>query len=70
MIFFGLYLLSALVGLGVVLYFVLRKIFPDQNPMWMLSQFMIYWILGGAFLPIFYAKTSGNGCKTALVNAH
>ncbi|WP_431126889.1 DUF5687 family protein [Flagellimonas flava] len=56
MIFFGLYLLSALVGLGVVLYFVLRKIFPDQNPMWMLSQFMIYWILVELFFRYFMQK--------------
>ncbi|MCL6266688.1 DUF5687 family protein [Flagellimonas myxillae] len=56
MIFFGLYLLSALVGLGTALYFILRKIFPDQNPMWMLSQFMVYWVLIELFFRYFMQK--------------
>lgn len=56
MTFFGLYLLSALVGMGVALYFVLREIFPDQNPMWMLSQFMVYWVLIELFFRYFMQK--------------
>ena len=45
MIFFTLYLLATLVGVGVGLYYILREVFPDQNPMWMLSRYLVYWVL-------------------------
>nr|WP_299386057.1 DUF5687 family protein [Allomuricauda sp.] len=55
-IFFGIYMLSALVGLGIFLYTILRKIFPDQGPMWVLSQFMVYWVLIELFFRYFMQK--------------
>ncbi len=56
MLFFGIYMLTALVATGAGLYFILRKIFPDQSPMWMLSQYMIYWILIELFFRYFLQK--------------
>ena len=59
--FFAVYMLFSLVGGGIVLYALLRKIFPDQNPMWMLSRFLIYWILIELFFSLFHAKITSNG---------
>lgn len=54
--FFGIYMLVSLAGAGAGLYFVLRKIFPDQNPMWIISQYFIYWILIELCLRYFMQK--------------
>ena len=43
--FFGVMMLVYLIAGGAGMYFILRKIFPDENPMWMLSRYFIYWIL-------------------------
>ncbi|MEM9650325.1 MAG: DUF5687 family protein [Bacteroidota bacterium] len=56
MLFFGLYLLSAIVGMGISLYFILKKIFPDQAPMWMLSQYLLYWVLAELLFRYFMQK--------------
>lgn len=45
MIFFGIYMIGALVFVGGFLYEILRKTFPDQSPMWVLSGYLVYWIL-------------------------
>lgn len=54
--FFGLYMLLTLMGMGGVLYFILKDIFPDQSPMWSISQYFIYWILIELFLRYFMQK--------------
>ncbi|AZQ59669.1 hypothetical protein EJ994_12940 [Maribacter sp. MJ134] len=54
--FFGFIMLLYLIGAGGGMYFILRKIFPDQNPMWMISQYFIYWILIELFLRYFMQK--------------
>ncbi|SHG59389.1 DUF5687 family protein [Flagellimonas flava] len=56
MLFFGLYMLSAMVGLGIALYFILKKIFPDQAPIWMLSQYLLYWVLAELLFRYFMQK--------------
>lgn len=45
MIFFGIYMIGALVFVGGFLYEILRKTFPDQSPMWVLSGYLVYWVL-------------------------
>lgn len=54
--FFGVYMLVSLAGLGAGMYFILRKLFPDQSPMWSISQFFIYWVLIELFLRYFMQK--------------
>ena len=54
--FFGFIMLLYLIGAGGGMYFVLRKIFPDQNPMWVISQYFIFWILIELFLRYFMQK--------------
>ncbi|PWL39821.1 hypothetical protein DKG77_03035 [Flagellimonas aquimarina] len=56
MIFFGIYMIGALVFVGGFLYEILRKAFPDQAPMWMLSRYLIYWILIELFFRYFLQK--------------
>ncbi|MGB3150842.1 MAG: DUF5687 family protein [Maribacter sp.] len=56
MIFFGIYMLVTLAVSGAGMYFILREIFPDQNPMWMISQYLVYWILIELFLRYFMQK--------------
>ncbi|TAI47520.1 DUF5687 family protein [Flagellimonas allohymeniacidonis] len=56
MIFFGIYMLTTLVATGAGMYFILRKLAPDVNPMWLISQYFVYWILIELFLRYFMQK--------------
>lgn len=56
MIFFGLYMLVTLVGAGASMYFILRKVAPDVNPIWLISQYLIYWVLFELLLRYFMQK--------------
>ncbi|MFS4466283.1 DUF5687 family protein [Maribacter sp. 2210JD10-5] len=54
--FFGIYMLLSLAGTGAGLYFILRELFPNEGPLWVLSQYFIYWILIELFLRYFMQK--------------
>lgn len=54
--FFGFIMLLYLIGAGGGMYFILRKLFPDENPMWIISQHFIYWVLVELFLRYFMQK--------------
>ncbi|TVZ16203.1 DUF5687 family protein [Maribacter sp. MAR_2009_72] len=54
--FFGVYMLLSLAGMGTGMYFILKKVFPDQSPMWSISQYFVYWILIELFLRYFMQK--------------
>ncbi|MGC1517019.1 MAG: DUF5687 family protein [Maribacter sp.] len=54
--FFGVYMLVSLAATGAGLYFILKKIFPEQSPMWSISQYMVYWILIELLLRYFMQK--------------
>jgi hypothetical protein len=54
--FFGVYMLISLAGLGAGTYFILKKVFPGQSPMWSISQYLIYWLLLELFLRYFMQK--------------
>ncbi len=54
--FFGFIMLLYLIGAGGGMYFILRKLFPDENPMWIISQYFIYWVLIELFLRYFMQK--------------
>lgn len=66
--FFGLYLLGTLILMGAMTYFALRKIFPDENPMWILSQYMVYWILIELFFRYFMQKLPVMDIKPLLIS--
>ncbi|MFT6996103.1 MAG: hypothetical protein ACJA1P_002850 [Maribacter sp.] len=54
--FFGVMMLFYLAAAGGGMYFILKKIFPNQSPMWTISQYFIYWILIELFLRYFMQK--------------
>ena len=68
MIIFSLIMLAYLAILGGFLYLILRKIFPTQGPMWMLSHFMVYWVLGELFFRYFMQKLPVMDIKPMLIN--
>ncbi len=68
MAFMGLYLLASLAILGGTLYFILRKLAPTEGPMWVLSQFLIYWVLAELFFRYFMQKLPVMDIKPLLIN--
>ena len=66
--FFALYMLVSLIGAGLLLYTILRKIFPDENPMWMLSRYFVYWILIELFFRYFMQKLPVMDIKPLLIS--
>lgn len=49
-------MLISLAVTGGGMYFLLRKFFPDQSPLWIVSQYFIYWILMELMLRYFMQK--------------
>lgn len=68
MAFMGLYLLVSLGILGGTLYFILRKLVPSEGPMWVLSQFLIYWVWAELFFRYFMQKLPVLDIKPLLIN--
>ena len=56
MIFFGIYMLTTLVATGAGMYFILRKLAPEVNPMWLIGQYFVYWVLIELFARYFMQK--------------
>jgi len=65
--FFGLYMMAVLIASGAGLYFILRKLFPEQNPMWLLSQYLIYWVFIELLLRYFMQKLPVLDIKPLLI---
>lgn len=49
-------MLFYLAAAGGGMYFILKKIFPDQSPMWTISQYFVYWVLIELLLRYFMQK--------------
>ncbi len=56
MLFFALYMMVSLIGLGAGLFFALQKVFPNVDPMLKVSEFLIYWVLIELFFRYFMQK--------------
>ncbi|QCX01836.1 hypothetical protein FGM00_17565 [Aggregatimonas sangjinii] len=54
--FFALYMLVSLLVSGGGMYFILKKAFPDVDPLIIVSRYMVYWILAELFLRYFMQK--------------
>ncbi|OWW26841.1 hypothetical protein B4Q04_03950 [Zobellia sp. OII3] len=65
--FFALYFLGMLSVLGSTLFFALEKIFPDTDPLAILSQYLVYWVLAELFLRYFMQKLPVMDIKPFLV---
>lgn len=42
---FGLYMIGSMLLLGIGLYFILEKAFPDQAPIYYVNQFIVIWFI-------------------------
>jgi len=56
MIFLALYFTAAFIGLGLSLYPVMKKIYPDADPFVMVNQFLFYWFLADLMMRFFLQK--------------
>lgn len=56
MIFFGIYMLGSLALFGVGLYSILQEIFPGEDPMLKLNEYVLYWFLMELFFRYFMQK--------------
>ncbi|CAM4154560.1 DUF5687 domain-containing protein [Zobellia roscoffensis] len=54
--FFALYLMGMLAFLGSTLFFILKKTIPNVDPVVILNQYLLYWVLGELFLRYFMQK--------------
>ncbi len=54
--FMAVYMLGILAFSGAGLFFILEKQFPDSDPLFLLSQYLIFWVLGELFLRYFMQK--------------
>ncbi|MEA1786635.1 DUF5687 family protein [Arenibacter sp. GZD96] len=68
MIFMGLYLLASLTTLSGSLYFILQKLVPDQEPMWVVSQYLFYWVLIELLFRYFLQKLPVVDIRPLLIN--
>ncbi|MDT0606217.1 DUF5687 family protein [Croceitalea rosinachiae] len=66
--FMMVYLLVSLGGLGAALYFILRKLVPDEGPIWVVSQYLIFWFLAELLFRFFMQKLPVMDVKPLLIN--
>ncbi|MCP4974566.1 MAG: hypothetical protein GY931_00260 [Maribacter sp.] len=66
--FFAVYLMVSFAGLGVALFFILKKIYPDVDPMLTLSGYMLFWVLIELFVRYFMQKLPVMDIKPMLIN--
>ena len=63
-----LYLLGSLAMMGGFLYLILRKLVPEEGPMWVLSQYLIFWVLAELLVRYFMQKLPVMDIKPLLIN--
>lgn len=66
--FFAIYMTVSFAGLGVALFFILKKTYPDVDPMLVVSGYMLYWVLIELFFRYFMQKLPVMDVKPMLIN--
>lgn len=66
--FIAFILLVELAAFGGFLYDILRGQFPTQDPMWVLSHYVVYWILAELFFRYFMQKLPVMDIRPLLIN--
>ncbi|MDX1470765.1 MAG: DUF5687 family protein [Flavobacteriaceae bacterium] len=56
MVFLALYFMAVFLALGLTLYPVLNKLFPDVDPFVKINDFIFYWIMADLILRFFFQK--------------
>ena len=54
--FFALYFIAMFLGMGLIMYPGLKKVFPDQDPLFIVNNYLFYWILGDLVFRFFFQK--------------
>lgn len=54
--FMALYFIAIFLGMGLGMYFILKKTYPEQDPLIILNGFLFYWILGDLIFRFFFQK--------------
>ncbi len=67
MIFFGVYLLLVMVGLGVFLYTLLKTEFPNVDPVLKVNEYIMYWLFIELLLRYFLQKLPVMNVKPLLM---
>ena len=56
MVFFALYFVAMFLGLGFGLLFILKEMYPEQDPFVVANGFLFYWIIGDLLMRFFLQK--------------
>jgi len=67
LVFFGLYFIAVFLGLGVSVYPILKKQFPESDPLILVNGFLFYWFLGDLMMRFFLQKLPVMNIKPLLV---
>ena len=67
MVFFALYFIAMFLGLGVALFPMLKKLYPDVDPFVQVNNFVFYWLLGDLMMRFFLQKLPVMNVKPLLV---
>ena len=54
--FFALYFIAMFLGMGLIMYPKLKEVFPDQDPLFIVNNYLFYWILGDLIFRFFFQK--------------
>jgi len=54
--FFGLYMLAMFLLMGTGLYFIIKKTYPEADPLVIVTSFIFYWMLGDLMMRFFLQK--------------
>ncbi|WP_457617003.1 DUF5687 family protein [Lutibacter sp.] len=67
MVFFALYFILVFVALGFGMYPMLKKMFPDSDPLIKVNNFVFYWLLADLLIRFFLQKLPVMNVKPLLV---
>lgn len=56
MLFLALYFIATFLAIGLALYPVLKKVFPEQDPLLIVNGFIFYWIIFDLLIRFFFQK--------------
>ena len=56
MAFLALYFIAMFLGMGLILYPILKKIYPEQDPLKIVNSFLFYWIIADLVFRFFFQK--------------
>ncbi|WP_142784450.1 DUF5687 family protein [Changchengzhania lutea] len=54
--FFALYFIAMFLAMGIAMYPLLKKMFPDSDPFVVFNGFLFFWILGDLMIRFFFQK--------------